>query len=317
MLENKSISVVVPAYNESKRIVEVIHHIPDFVDSIIVIDDASQDKTAEFVEEESRKNPKVHLIKHKKNQGVGAAILTGYTYARDKNIAVTTVVAGDGQMDTSELQSLCMPVIKERVDYVKGNRLIYEDAWKIMPKYRFIGNSILTLFTKIASGYWFITDTQTGYTAISLKMLKLLNLKSIYPRYGFPNDMFVKLNVINAKIKEIPIRPIYHADGKSGIKLIEVVPKISFLLLKGFFWRLKEKYIIRDFHPLVFFYFFSFLLAFIDIILVIRLLVYLIDTGRLLPINSLAIIFVTLTGLQFLLFAMWFDMDNNRHLRVE
>ncbi|MFH1235524.1 MAG: glycosyltransferase family 2 protein, partial [Parcubacteria group bacterium] len=235
MIRNTHIGVVVPAYNEQARIHKVVQTIPEFVDLIVVVDDASTDTTAQIIQEECQRNPRVHFIHHEKNRGVGASISSGYKYLCDRNMDVAAVLAGDGQMDPSELHALCLPIIEEKVDYVKGNRLIYADAWKIMPKYRFIGNSILSLLTKIASGYWFLTDTQTGYTALSLDAVKRLDLASLYPRYGFPNDILVKLNVVNARIKEIPIKPVYHPDGKSGIKLWHVIPRISWLLAKDFF----------------------------------------------------------------------------------
>jgi glycosyltransferase involved in cell wall biosynthesis len=316
MLHNKKVAVVIPAHNEEGMIKKVIETIPTFVDVVVVVDDASKDATVSIVTAIMNANKRVVLLSHSKNLGVGAAIVTGYTYARDHTIDVTAVMAGDGQMDPTELESLCFPVAENKADYVKGNRLIHPDAWKVMPKYRFIGNSVLSLLTKIASGYWFLTDTQTGYTALSLNALQKLQLNKLYKRYGFPNDMFVKLNVIRAHIKEIPIKPIYFQNGKSGISVAQVIPKISWLLLKGFFWRLKEKYIIRDFHPLVFFYLLGLLLGLIDIALIIRLLVLFFESGRLAPINTLAVMFVTITSFQFLLFAMWFDMDYNKELKL-
>ena len=316
MFKNKSVGVVIPAYNEEKNILRVINTLPDFIDYIIIVDDFSSDNTSCLIEKEMNNNSKIFLIKHSYNKGAGSARMAGYEYARRENIDIVAAMDADGQMDPGELESLCLPIAEGKADYVKGNRLVYDGAWNIMPRYRFIGNSILSLLTKIASGYWFLTDTQTGYTAISRRALKQLNLSKIYPRYGFLNDIFIKLNVIQARIKEIPIKPIYHPDGKSGIRLMEVIPKISWLLFKGFFWRLKERYIIRDFHPLVFFYYFSFFLILTDLALIVRLFIILFETGRVAPINMLAIILVSITSLQFLLFAMWFDMDYNKELRI-
>src|SRR5919198_3760145 len=107
---------------------------------------------------------------------------------------------------------------------------------------------------KIASGYWHVADSQSGYTAIRLETLEMLDLDRIYPRYGFPNDLLVHLNIVNARVRDFPSRPIYGVGERSGIRYRQVVPKISWLLWKGFFWRMREKYVIRDFHPLVFFY---------------------------------------------------------------
>ena len=113
---------------------------------------------------------------------------------------------------------------------------------------------MLSLLTKIASGYWHVADSQSGYTAIGLSTLQKLDLDRVYPRYGFPNDLLVHLNVRDARVRDVPSRPVYNVGEQSGIRYSRVVPTISWLLLKAFFWRLKEKYVIRDFHPLVFFY---------------------------------------------------------------
>ncbi len=113
---------------------------------------------------------------------------------------------------------------------------------------------MLSLLTKIASGYWHVADSQAGYTALSLAALERLDLERIYRRYGFPNDMLVHLNVVSASVRDVPSRPIYGVGERSGIRIRTVAPRIAWLLFKGFWWRMKEKYVIRDFHPLVFFY---------------------------------------------------------------
>ena len=163
-------------------------------------------------------------------------------------------MAADNQMDPADLLTLVEPVARDEVDYAKANRLVTGEAWELIPRTRYLGNAILSLLTKIASGYWHVADSQTGYTAISRTMLAQLDLDRVYAGYGFPNDMLVHLNVWNARVRDFPSRPVYGVGEQSGIKLRRVVPRISWLLVKGFFWRLREKYVIRDFHPLVFFY---------------------------------------------------------------
>ena len=191
---------------------------------------------------------------HEQNGGVGAAIVTGYQDAIAERIDVTAVMAADNQMDPDDLRTLVEPVARGEVDYAKANRLFTGQAWELIPRYRYLGNAVLSLLTKIASGYWHVADSQSGYTAISLRYLELLDLDRIYRRYGFPNDMLVHLNVWNARVRDFPSRPIYGVGERSGIRLRKVVPTISWLLVKGFFWRMRTKYVIRDFHPLVFFY---------------------------------------------------------------
>ena len=173
----------------------------------------------------------------------------------------TAVMAGDNQMDPDELEGLSLPIVRGELDYAKANRLFTGSAWKLIPRNRYIGNAILSLLTKVASGYWHIADSQAGYTVISLRILQLLDLDRIYTSYGFPNDMLVHLNVWNARVRDFQSRPIYGVGERSGIRIRRVVPRISWLLWKGFFWRMREKYVIRDFHPLVFFYFLGFLMT--------------------------------------------------------
>lgn len=318
MLNKQKIAVVVPAHNEEKMIGKVIETMPAFVDTIIIVDDASTDKTiakAETVAHQTKK--KVIIVEFAMNRGVGRAIIEGYKKSLKLRMDVVAVMAGDAQMDPAELKDMVTPIIRGEADCVKGNRLIYGQAWKMIPKIRYLGNSILSLLTKIASGYWHVADSQTGYIAISRGVLEKMWLDNLYPSYGFPNDLLIHLNIGHARVKEIPIKPIYHADGKSGIRIWKVVPTIGWLLLRRFFWRLKIKYIIEDFHPLVFFYFFSFLLTLASIFLLGRL-IYIMDiTHTIPPMNALALVFCTVMASQFLFFAMWFDMDYNKDLRVK
>jgi glycosyltransferase involved in cell wall biosynthesis len=313
MYRDKSIAVVVPAYNEEKLIGRVIETMPDYVDAIIVVDDQSQDKTSAIVETyQHQGNRTIDLITHQINQGVGGAIITGYKQAIEKKIDITVVMAGDAQMDPNDLPRLLDPVVDDETDYAKGNRLFTGEAWKIIPKQRYIGNSFLSLLTKIASGYWHVADSQTGYTAVSLDVLQTLNLDQVYKRYGMPNDFLVRLNVYGFRVRDVPIRPVYNIGESSGIKISKVVFTMSYLLLKLFLWRLKERYIIRDFHPLVFFYLFSFVLFILDIPLTARVIWVFAETGSVPPINFLTVIFVSTMAFFSLLFAMWFDMDYNK-----
>ncbi len=268
MLDGKRVAVVVPAHDEEKLIAETIRSIPGFVDRILIVDDASRDRTAEVVR--GLPDPRVELVEHDRNLGVGAAILTGYRRALAERIDVTAVMAADAQMDPGDLETLVRPVARKEVDYAKANRLFTGQAWEVIPRYRYLGNAFLSLLTKIASGYWHVADSQSGYTAISLQMLELLDLDRIYPRYGFPNDMLVHLNILNARVRDYPSRPIYGVGERSGIRLRKVVPAISWLLVKGFFWRMREKYVIRDFHPLVFFYLLGILMSVLGLGLVVR-----------------------------------------------
>ena len=246
MYGEKTIGVVVPVFNESKLIGRVIETMPEVVDHVIVVDDASIDGTVERVREYQASDSRLILIQREQNGGVGAAIMTGYRKAIEMKIDVTAVMAGDAQMDPNDLLHIVEPVVLDQADYTKGNRLLTGDAWKLIPKHRYLGNSVLSLLTKIASGYWRMVDSQSGYTAASLAVLKALPFNKIYPRYGFPNDLLVRLNVWGFRIKDVPTRPIYNIGERSGIKVWRVIPTISFLLFKRFLGRLVVKYVVLE-----------------------------------------------------------------------
>jgi glycosyltransferase involved in cell wall biosynthesis len=312
VLDGQRVAVVVPAHDEERLIAETIRSIPEFVDRVIVVDDASGDGTVEAVR--GLADPRVEVIEHDRNRGVGAAIITGYKRARDERIDVTAVMAADAQMDPSDLETLVAPVARFEVDYAKANRLFTGRAWEIIPRYRYLGNAFLSLMTKIASGYWHVADSQSGYTAISLEMLDLIDLDRIYERYGFPNDMLVHLNVWNARVRDYPSRPIYGVGERSGIRLRKVVPTISWLLIKGFFWRMRVKYVIRDFHPLVFFYLLGFVMGLLGLGLGIAEVVLRILGNSITAATVVLVALLLTSGSQFTLFAMWFDMESNKDL---
>ena len=363
MLNNKTIAVVVPAYNEETQIGMVIETMPDFVDKIVVVNDCSKDKTAEVVKsfwrsslnksinitetghpfiktihnraesilnsllvDEKSKCPasiiensninsdRIILINHKVNSCKGAGIVSGYKWCKDYGIDCIATMDGDGQMDPSELESICSPIIFENIDYSKGNRLIHRSALLVIPKIRFLGNSILSIFTKMASGYWHVSDTQTGYTAISKKALNSIRVPEIYRGYGYPNDMLVKLNIAFCTIKEVEIKPVYNIGEKSKMNLFSVIPRISWLLFKSFFKRLWLKYLFRDFHPLFLLYNMSFLLFIFWAPYFIKMLKIIISGSHASFETLFAFTFLGVTAFQFVLFAMWMDIQDNERL---
>ena len=315
MYREKTVAVVIPAYNEERMIRQTLSTLPDYVDKIIVVDDASKDKTSAIVQEIAGKDRRLLLMEHERNQGVGGAIVTGYKKARALRVDVTVVMAGDGQMDPRDLPNIIEPVAKGEVDYTKGNRLFQGDAWKMIPHHRYLGNSFLSLMTKFASGYWHIADSQTGYTGISLRALEKLDLDRIYKSYGMPNDVLIKLNQFDFRVRDVHIRPVYNIGEKSKMIVLRVIPRISWLLFKGFWRRLFFKYVIKDFHPLVFFYALSFLLLTGSIPLTVRLFYIWAVYGAIPRINAMALVFTLVSGLQSLFFGMWFDMDYNKNLK--
>jgi len=228
--EGKTVAVVVPAHNEEALVGSTVSGIPGFVDKIFVVDDGSTDATSERAQSSDKR---VELISHERNEGVGAAIISGYRRAMQEKVDVTCVMAADGQMDPDDLETLVRAIALDECDYAKANRLFTGQAWEIIPRTRYLGNAVLSFLTKIASGYWHVADSQSGYTAVNLDTLRLLDFGRVYRRYGFPNDMLVHLNVVNRRVRDYPSRPIYGVGERSGIRLRRVVPRISWLLVKG------------------------------------------------------------------------------------
>ena len=307
----KRIAVVVPAYNEEELIGEVLDGIPDYVAKVYAVNDGSSDRTGEIIEDYARRDPRVVPIHHSPNRGVGAAITSGYKRAIEDGMDIAAVMAGDNQMDPAYLPALLDPIVEGRADYTKGNRLINEAYRKGMPAWRSFGNSILTFLTKIASGYWQMMDPQNGYTAISVKALAELPLDSIYQGYGYCNNLLVWLNIHNMTVRDVAI-PARYGREKSKIRYSTYIPRVSRLLLSNFLFRLKTKYIQMGFHPLAFFYAAGAVLTPIGMIGgLVALWEKFVMGYPVLFVHGVLSFLVFMMGMQFLLFAMLFDMQAN------
>ena len=203
---------------------------PHYVDHIIVVDDASEDKTSQIAR--SHQETSVHIVTHHINQGVGAAIVSGYKKALLLDVDAVVVVGADAQMDPNEMCSLLDPLVEDTADYVKGDRLGHPDVKETMPTIRFLGNTILTAMTRLSTGYRDMRDSQCGYTAINTEILARLPLDDLYPRYGFPNDMLAKLAEIDAIVMDCPTTPIY-GNERSDIRISRVIYPILRLLIRS------------------------------------------------------------------------------------
>ncbi len=316
MFEGAQVAVVIPCYNEGHLVGRVIETMPDFVDRLYLVDDQSSDDTAEVIQRYAEADPeRIRFIAHAVNQGVGGAIASGYKAALADRMDVTAVMAGDAQMDPADLPAIVAPVARGECDYTKGNRLFTGDAWKIIPRVRYLGNSMISLLTKIASGYWHVADSQSGYTAIGLKALETVDWDKMYKRYGQPNDLLVRLNIHSFRVRDVTVRPIYGVGERSGIKPLRMIPRLSWLLFRLFLYRMGMRYVILDFHPLVFFYMIGMILFPSGFLFGLYLLLVRLFDGPVAGTSALFAALMVITGLQFLLFAMWFDMDHNKELR--
>lgn len=304
-----NIGVVVPAYNEECLIAETIKSIPDYVAKIYIIDDGSSDHTPEIIK--TLCDPRIRAVRHEANKGVGASIITGYKMALEDKMDIVAVMAGDNQMDPLQLPKLLMPIIEDKADYTKGNRLISKEFRTGMSTWRTLGNSMLTMLTKIGSGYWDIMDPQNGYTAISRKALETINLDSIYNYYGYCNDVLIKLNAFGLRTMDI-VMPARYGREKSHIKYGRYILKVAPMIFRGFLWRLKTKYIILGFHPLVFFYSAGMIMVPFGLLFSLWILVKTSLDQHVSTNYPLLAAFITLMGIQLLLFAMLFDMQEDR-----
>jgi glycosyltransferase involved in cell wall biosynthesis len=243
MFRGRSVAVVVPAYNEADKIGGAIRSVPGFVDHIIVVDDGSADSTAAVARRAGRRGGGriVEVIVHPRNRGVGAAVATGYARAITLGAHVTAVMAGDGQMDPVDLPRLLAPVVSGAADYAKGNRFAWRGGWRVMPRTRLFGNVVLSLLTRIASGYWHVFDAQCGYTAASRQALQAIDPARLFARYGYPNDLLARLGAAGARVVDVPVRPVYGPAWRSGLRPSRVALPIALVLLRSLWRRLRAR----------------------------------------------------------------------------
>ncbi|ELZ00860.1 glycosyltransferase family 2 protein [Natrialba asiatica] len=356
MYRDSSVGVVIPAYNEEGFVGDVIREMPAYVDRLYLIDDRSTDGTWEEIHDAARADRdkraaetgsdraaathraelapdggtsalsnravvhdpigRVVPIQHRENRGAGGAIKTGYLAARADGVDATVTVDADGQMDLSQMSRLLDPIVEGTADYTKGNRLLAAEYRDAMPRFRFIGNTMLTFLTKVASGYWKTMDPQNGYTAISQDALEAIELESLYEYYGYCNDLLVKLNVNDAAVADVSMPAVY-GDEESSITYSEYIPKVSTMLLKNFLWRLKTKYLALDFHPLALFYLLGAGTSAIGMVGGLWTLFIALSQLTLPFLQGMASFLVFIFGVALLLFAMVFDMAQSEHLETQ
>ncbi len=247
MYKKLAVSVVIPAFNEEHVIRSVIRTVPKYVDNILVVNDGSTDGTEKAAKSCAKSDPRVQVITRPTRGGVGAAIITGHKRALELGADVVAVMAGDGQMDPKHLASLIDKIV-EGYDYAKGNRFLAEGHLTEMPKYRVLGNLILSFMSKASSGYWNIFDHDNGYTAIRATTLRKLPLDRIANDYNFERDMLVHLNIIGARVADVAIESRY-PDRYSKIHIYTFVPKASFFMFHRFFRRIFVRYLFNDVRP--------------------------------------------------------------------
>ncbi len=239
------VDVVIPSYKVDRSIREVIAQIPDFVTHVIVVDDACPLGSGEVAQRLS--DPRVRVVFHEENQGVGGATISGYQKALELGADIVVKIDGDGQMDCSYMHSLIRPILEGKADYTKGNRFVDFGALASMPKVRLMGNSALSFLVKAASGYWNIMDPTNGYTAISREALSRLPLGAIDRRYFFESNMLIHLNIENCVVRDVAI-PARYGEEKSSLSIAHTLASFPKKLFRGMMKRIWMKYFIRDFN---------------------------------------------------------------------
>ncbi len=252
MYKNLSIGVAVPAYNEEKLIKKTLTTIPDFVDHIVVINDCSSDNTHVIIKKLAKNDSRIVLLDNDMNQGIGFSLTRGLKKAVELGSDRVAVMAGDAQMDPSQLAPMLDAMAKSSLDYIKGNRFMHFDALRSMPAYRRLGNIVVTILTKFATGYYSIFDTQNGYVVYTRDIIERMPWHFIGNRYEFENTVLISLSIIDAKVGDFPMPAIY-GEEKSTIKLFSTTARVLKVLFKGFWQRIYYKYILYGFHPIALF----------------------------------------------------------------
>jgi glycosyltransferase involved in cell wall biosynthesis len=257
MYKEQVVTAVLPTYNERNHIGQVLETMPEFVDHIVLVDDCSEDGTVDAAA--AAGDTRLIVLTTSHNQGVGGAMLTGYQKAMELDSEIVVKMDGDGQMDPAYLSTLLDAIIEHGYDYAKGNRFLAGESLVTMPRHRLLGNIALTFLTKMASGYWHIFDPQNGYTAIRTGALRVLNLNAIHKRFFFENDMLVHLNLFGFRVKDVAI-PARYGDEESNINVFRIGATFPLLLVRRYFHRIYQKYVLRDFSPIALFLFLGLIL---------------------------------------------------------
>lgn len=240
-----AVAVVIPCFRVRAHLADVIAGIPPEVSHIVAVDDRCPERSGEVAA--ACGDPRVTVVWHEVNQGVGGAVATGYRKAMELGCDVMVKVDGDGQMDPALIGRFIAPLMDGRADYAKGNRFSDFRALQAMPKVRLFGNSVLSFLVKAASGYWTMMDPTNGYTAIHRRVLEELDLDRVAKRYFFESDLLIRLNVVNAVVADVPMAARY-GDEESSLSIPRVLLDFPPRLLRGLARRIFLKYFVYDFN---------------------------------------------------------------------
>ncbi len=308
MYKGAKVAAVVPAYKEEKMIAQVIKTMPAYVDFIVIVDDCSPDDTSNVAK--SVGDPRVTVIRHEVNQGVGGAIITAHTEAMRLGSDVNVVMAGDAQMDPDYLPGLLDKVTDEGYGFAKANRFYSAESFDGMPKYRIFGNIILSFLTKAASGYWHLFDPQNGYTAIRSEILRRIPFEKVAKRYSFENDLLIHLNILQVPACDVSIPAVYGSEV-SSIRLSKVVPELVSLLVGGFWRRIWYRYVLWSFSPIALLLFAGVLAVIFGMGIAIWTITEIVQTGQSTAATVMLAALPILIGTQMLISALQLDIQES------
>jgi glycosyltransferase involved in cell wall biosynthesis len=238
------VAVIIPTYKARDHILNVLERVGKDVTRIYVVDDCCPDGSGDLVQTQCI-DPRVKVITHAQNKGVGGAVMTGYQAAIADGMEILVKIDSDGQMDPGILTNFVSPIAQGEADYSKGNRFYNLEMIYTMPKFRIIGNAILSLMSKLSSGYWNLFDPTNGYTAIHYSVAKKLPFHKISERYFFECDILFRLNTLRAVVIDIPMDAKYGNEA-SNLKISEIIGEFFLKHLSNFFKRVFYNYYLRD-----------------------------------------------------------------------
>lgn len=310
MYRKLKIAILVPCYNEEKLIAKTIETIPEFVDTIVAVNDGSNDKSLEILNRLAKKNKRLAVLDNDTNQGLGKSMLNAFEYLQDTDIDAMGIMAGDAQMDPQYLPKLLDTLIDDNVDVVKANRFSQFHSVESMPRYRRFGNIFVSILTKFATGYYKLFDSLNGYVIYRKDIIDRIPKNIIGHRYEYENTMLVALSIVGAKIRDVPIPAVY-GEEKSTINLFGSMMSTFRVLNKGFWQRIYYKYVLYSFHPIALFLFSGLFATLVGILWAIFVL-YEKLANNISPSTGTVMLVVLplILGFQLLLTAIIMDVNN-------
>ena len=312
MYRGLKVAVSIPAYNEELLITKTLSTLPEFVDYIYVTNDGSADLTLEVLTGLAEVDRRITVFDNDRNRGVGYSVVRGLKAAVEGDADLICVMAADAQCDPAYLAKMCDEVLDTHADYVKANRFTSLEALRQMPRFRRIGNIVITLINKFATGYYSIFDSQNGYGVFTRAILERLPFELIGERYDYENTLLLSLGVVDARVKDHPVPAVY-GDEVSTIKLFPTVRRALSVCFAGFWRRIYFKYVVFNFHPLALFLFAGLTLAGLGTVFGLVLIVLRVVEGSP-PTSGTVMLSVLpiLVGFQLMLTAIIMDVNNEK-----